>query len=529
MLKLLFDSHFFIGVLIALAILAVVYLCVKHPNGKIVIFTVIAVALFGSAVYSANYIYSYNAAQNKTAGKLEIAENNKNNVNVTNGTITITDLEMLGTGNLHEYSATIITDDIFATNKNKVLAVSVNEGPVNYVYSHNSAVNVQYSRNFYKPDLSVDCNDTLDIKISLFPKFTQVILTTQGGPEAVKHWNYYFNNYEFKIKIELVDSVYFSETVANINDLKAVKLVSNGQSVSTTYMLTGGEYELPVLPDTQFQNFSYWHQENDTTPITVITATEDITLFAKFDYKYTFNINMWGLKKLLLNNGNYIVWNSGSITNLDNGTYLATANGEVFKILSKEQNTMTKAALLPNGNALALLYDNNTGWTKIYKYNDGDETYLYLCQQNMFLSNFVMLDNDDCLLYSDDSQFAMEITGKTGWMLYEAKKDGITTTQELSAGWTLRNLNVVHTFDNAAKVIAWTKPDSVYGWSFLIYYNPNTEEIKQVSIQGFTVDRVDATGKTLTVYDDVWVGSSTSGYQKTIEYKITSNGSVTIS
>lgn len=286
MLTALFDISWIYDVIIVIAIIAFVVICFRFKNGKYVILSVLAVALVGSGVYSYTYVDTYYSARGGIRGTLLGSEIDLNKVTVTDSTFEFKNVEMKATGVQDEYLASCISKDVFKLDNDKNYLLTVNNEPCQYVQNAHDYVIATYKYNFYDSTLNVSTTDTLKFVISFYKNSTLINVSTNGGASAVRKWNYYFNVNEFKLRIEQVDNVYFSNNVAGVNNLKAINITADNTVRSKVFVLSGSDY---TIKNNNKDSVSVAFLKQNNQLITSLTnVTEDITIegiFARDTYK----------------------------------------------------------------------------------------------------------------------------------------------------------------------------------------------------------------------------------------------------
>ena len=287
MLEKLFGSYT-TPILIGLAIILVVWFMIKFPNGKIFIYTILGVCLVGTAIYSGINIYQYKTASGGVYGN--IGESDSPNHVVQNETTFEFKNIMLTQSDGDLYEARFQTDSVVKLSSDERYKITVNNLPCKYIIHSGDYVVAEYSYNFYDENFNsiLEEPDTIQFKIAFYEKYTYLVVSTNGGVDAITCWNDYFNKNNFILKIEASDSVYLP--AANYNQ---VKLQMNQEEFKTVDILKSYTFTLPEVEDTETKHFLGWSVNDGASYIETVTPTDDMTIKAIWEdkIKVTFNLN----------------------------------------------------------------------------------------------------------------------------------------------------------------------------------------------------------------------------------------------
>lgn len=275
-------------VLITIAVIIVVGLIllalIKSPNGKffVSLFLVIALLVGGtiSAIYSAGYLNTYYSSRGGIIGSLN-GIGNPNKAIVTDCQFSFENCELSADGEPGVYSAIFDSDKTFNIDNNKSYVVTVNDTLCNYNSVSYDHINCDYKYTFIGLQDEELLTDTLEIKIALYKSHTTIILSTRGGENAVKKWNYYFNMNNFKLQVKQVPTVIFEDTI-DLSDFAYVNIYANNNLVSKVLTRKGSAYTLPALDAFDIDGYlvkGYLINGEDFTASSLtVSRTIDITI-----------------------------------------------------------------------------------------------------------------------------------------------------------------------------------------------------------------------------------------------------------
>ena len=290
MLDFLFGAYT-TPILIGIAILFVIWFIIKFPNGKIFIYTLVACAIFGSAIYSGINIVNYKNARGGIFGTIEDIDSP--NYVIQNETTFEFQNIMMTQSTDGTYEARFQTDSVVKLSAEQKYKITVNNLPCKYVVHSNDYVVCEYQYNFYDEDFNSILSepDTIQFKIAFYEKYTYLIVTSSGGSKAVDCWNDYFNKNDFILKIEASDSVYIPAA-----DYKNVTLFVDDGITKKVDILTGYTFELPLIESPETRRFLGWSLDGENLlNIESMKITEDIIFYAIYE-PTKFKVNFYNQK-----------------------------------------------------------------------------------------------------------------------------------------------------------------------------------------------------------------------------------------
>ena len=287
MLEMLFGSYT-TPILIGAAVILVVLFLIKFPNGKTYFFALLGIALVGTAIYSGVNIYQYKTAGGGIYGTIEDIDSS--NYVVQNETTFEFKNIMLTQSDGDLYDARFETDSVVKLSAEERYKITVNNLPCKYLIHSSDYVICEYKYNFYDENFNsiLEEPDTIQFKIAFYEKYTYLVVSTNGGVDAITCWNDYFNKNNFILKIEASDSVYLPAAEYN-----TVALKMNQEVTKEVEILKNYTYELPTVEDTETKHFLGWSINDGASYIESVTPTDDMIVKAIWEDKIrvTFNLN----------------------------------------------------------------------------------------------------------------------------------------------------------------------------------------------------------------------------------------------
>lgn len=352
MLELLFNASFWYGLLIAAIVIVIVWICGKYPSARVFVLTgvviVVSVVLLGGSIYCGVNLNAYYNERGGIFGAITgIFETNTSEV-VDEMDIKINNIELIQE-NGDVYTATIMIDKVLDIDDGTQYGIYVNDNFIENINNPNYT-RAEYTYTFQNNSLTELLTDTLILDFAFDSTSTTLIVTTNGGVDAVSYWNSYFNKNNFIISIE--ESNYNPG-----NDL--------------TY--TDGEVE-------EFYKVDYYLEDS-------LLFSQLYTAGSNIDLPYLIYAEEWKI----LNTGGQIGNIGGSITG---GTYdeaYTTINESYIvnsdiKVYAKQKNNLVYSNVQNViGDALYYFTDNEDFGTGILKYNPVNDEYEYLTYSNYWI------------------------------------------------------------------------------------------------------------------------------------------------
>ena len=204
MLELLFDSTFWYGLLLAGIVIAIVWICGKYPSARVFVLTgvviVVSVVLLGTSIYCGVNLNAYYNEKGGIFGAITgIFDTNTSEV-VDEIDIKINNIELTQQDG-DTYSARIMIDKVLDLDDGTHYGIYVNDNFVENIDNPNY-VRAEYTYTFQNNSLTELLTDTLILDFAFDNTSTTLIVTTNGGVNAVSYWNSYFNKNNFIVSIE---------------------------------------------------------------------------------------------------------------------------------------------------------------------------------------------------------------------------------------------------------------------------------------------------------------------------------------
>lgn len=407
MIALLFNTTFWYDVLIVAAILIVVLLCLKFPNGKYFFGTIFSVVLVVSTAYCGIQLNYYYTASGGIFGYLSGlysmgVEVEELEFSFSNMELTKTDEDL--------YSAILTTNNVMALTDDTAYCVYVNDLPCQNVESSVDYITAEYTYAFYDEDFNVLCTDTLYFRFAFYTNSTYLAVRTYGGSETVKYWNYYFNKNIFVVSVKA--TTYNKET-----SFITVKYVYTDDYIQVETAFAGSTLNLPNLV-----GIDYWTVNGEIVTDSM-QVTEDIVVMAHFEEFDKDNPNY--LVCSVANGGYLIASNSSSTIGF---VYYDGGNYEVISLYGNNWNRAYSATVEDAGNIL--FYSTSSEFH--------DVLFAYKTRTLTILENYY-----SCWFYKTDTYLfggypylaVFSSTGSTGLYLYDGETD-TTYTLYSSYYWT---------------------------------------------------------------------------------------------
>lgn len=219
--------------LVAVLIVFVIYLLCKQSEGAKVIFTTLLIIVLGvGTVYSGIEINKYYSATGGIIGQIS-GIFNTNEIEVgDNLEIKLNNIELTKVDEESYVARFEETDEdkIIHLAEDKDYNVYINDIPcLNLETSMPNVISANYTYNFYSENQELILSDTINFKFAFNDKSTVVLVTTKGGAEAVKYWNYYFNKNDVVITLKEIENQ--EDYESNFSDLN----LGENESLVTYY------------------------------------------------------------------------------------------------------------------------------------------------------------------------------------------------------------------------------------------------------------------------------------------------------
>lgn len=294
--------------MIILVVGLVIIALIKWPNGRIFVFTFCGLALVAFSIYAGSYLNYYYNATGGIYGKIESLYK-PNQVQITDSVnYSFSNVTMTQDFDDH-YSARIESAEVldFNMDEDATYAVYVNGVPCKDSTVQEDYILAYYEYVFYGEDLTtVLMQDTLTLKFAFYTNHTTLIISTDGGAEAVKYWNYYFNKNLFEVTINnegfgYADAGVISPATPVYNQLLKINKGIAGSSLD----IEGFTFDLSV-DGTIYTDIHDWEGLVDKYSNVVLSLPEQTLKFSTTDCIIYSNFNLVTSNCELKASNNYI-------------------------------------------------------------------------------------------------------------------------------------------------------------------------------------------------------------------------------
>ena len=273
------------AILGTLALIGVIYLIFKFPQSRIYVFSFLGIALIGLTAYSGVNLHYYYNEQGGIFGYISgIFETNT--LVVEDLSFSLNNIEMTETSE-GVYSASVVDNKtISSLEVGEKYTVFINGAPCSDVITASDYVSANYEYNFYDEDFKVLCHDTLHINFAFNKNGTYMSVSTKGGSEAVKYWNYYFQKQNFVVDIKVSEykpseDIYISGEY-NKNEIVTVSYYINGEKTCGQVYKKGDEIKLIECQEENFYCWSLTPKEEGVNSLVDYQCNKDLNLYAIF-------------------------------------------------------------------------------------------------------------------------------------------------------------------------------------------------------------------------------------------------------
>ena len=271
-----------IAIIIVIGIVLVAF--IKSSNAKFFVGVFLFIVLLVSGIYSGLQLHTYYSAEGGIYGVIT-GVFNPNEVKVVNSIeYSFENIELT---QLHDdtYNAEILLKDVVSFDGTKNYGVFINNAPCDFVQysSFGEYLIAKYEYCFLDNSFEDILTDTLEFKFAFYTNSTYLSITTNGGVNAVKYWNYYMNknlfvltmeeiDYKDKAEIEYVDD--------DVSDYAVATFVNEDETTKRVYK-KGTSIKLDNIYDDFFEG---WYVEDENIGCGPYLLDKDTTFVAKFSY-----------------------------------------------------------------------------------------------------------------------------------------------------------------------------------------------------------------------------------------------------
>lgn len=286
MISMLFDTSWFYDLLVVVFIAFIIWLVLKYKQARAPIIFCLMLILIGFTAYAGIELNYYYTAEGGIFGKIT-GVFQTNVAVVSEQTFSFYNME-LTQENGNTYSLKITSDEVFTLEDDQQFMVYVNNEPCYYVDNSNSNqyVIAKYSYIFLDEELNELCTDTLIFNFAFYTNSTYLSVKTEGGAEAVKHWNYYFNKNFFDVRIEKTDYTFDNEITFGDGDISNYFIATyyvESEIYSIQFYHVGEEIDLIIGPRKEGYVFCNWVDENNNIIEDKTIFTSDVSFYAVYE------------------------------------------------------------------------------------------------------------------------------------------------------------------------------------------------------------------------------------------------------
>lgn len=281
------TPKFWYIVIALIGLIILIINCLKHPKvGKWVLFGVFYIGFLILTIYSCIQLNIHYKTKGGIFGQISgIFEPNQVKV-VDDITYEFTNTELVQVGETNKYSSSVSVPEIMNLENGVKYQLLINDVPSGYTDNNEDYIVSRYNYIFYDEDFNILKQDTLIIKIAFYSNSTSFSVSTEGGAEAVKYWNYYFNKNKFVVtltgKADTSNEPDYS--TGDVSNYVTVKYVVNNVEIKSQAMRKGSQVDLSAPDITKFE---YWTFNGKK--VTNLVADENIVLVAYITPDYTCN------------------------------------------------------------------------------------------------------------------------------------------------------------------------------------------------------------------------------------------------
>lgn len=285
MLALLFNQSFWYDVLIVIAVIGIIIICTKYPNGKVFMFTFLAIGITVFTMYAGVQLNYYYRASGGVYGYIT-GLFKPNEVTIENAEFTFSNMELKQINETNDYGAYITTSDVISFEDGKTYGLFINDMPAKTTSFSSDYIQAEYSYAFYDNTRTLLIQDTLYFNFAFHTNSTNIEIFTKGGSEAVKYWNYWFNKNVFIAKIDQTN--YIQSNTFNYRDLK----LSDNESVVAYYLqdelqkyeiVDNGEKLNPDFTVPEGIEINSWEIDGQTVDIEEYTVSKNVNVYANWE------------------------------------------------------------------------------------------------------------------------------------------------------------------------------------------------------------------------------------------------------
>ncbi len=269
------------AILGAIVIIAILVAVIKYPASRVYVFTFLGIGLICLTIYSGINLNYYYTEQGGIFGYID-GIFDTNSVEVEELTIKLDNIEMTRE---HEdstiYSAEVLTNEVMTIDGEVNYSLFINGQPLSKVEYATDYVIAEYDYIFMGVEKEILCEDTLFIRFAFYSNSTFMSVSTSGGEEAVKYWNYYFNKNTFVVEFKQSD--YYRTDIFDKEEILLASFYGENGLFKKQYSLVGQRIYMPTIEES-FWKFLGWSLDGETVvDFSYFDVEENVTFYALFD------------------------------------------------------------------------------------------------------------------------------------------------------------------------------------------------------------------------------------------------------
>jgi len=436
--SMLANPTFWFILVAGIGLILVILASIKNFRvGKYVLITIFTIGVVALTTFSGIQLnYYYNTSGGIYGAITGIFKTNEVTI-VDNIAYEFTNTELVQVGDTDTYSASIIINEVMELENNIEYDVFVNDVPCDYVQNSTDYVLANYIYCFYDEEFNVLCEDTLTFRFAFYTNSTHLKVSTNGGADAVKFWNYYFNKNKFIVSLKAkqyndnATSNYVEGDISNfakvtfISDLytdgrtehvrksteKCTLSSGGGYAIYVTKIETDGEYEIKSLSNHTMIEV-YWY--NATYVNIYIDATESNEIEEGIFYSLNYYVKdeLYHAENVLENNYSkltttpqvegydFLGWSADGVNIVDLSTYKITQDTTFTALFGSYKTMKLYKSLIMDGE----IYNENI----IDRYKKDDDSIIDI---DLTKSNMTIRLCSSLGVYSGNYADVLTITG----------------------------------------------------------------------------------------------------------------------
>ncbi len=303
MLNLLFNPSFFVGIFVAVLIVFLIVLMIKHPSFRLACFFILVIVYVFVTLYC---VINLNIYYNASGGIIgEVTGLFSPTVSVEESVFNFDNLELVQYLDTDTYYCKITSNKVVTVDDEKDYVVYVNDKPCSNVIVNKELLSADYHYLFFDENNNLLCDDTLFIRFSFGTNESYCYVETKNGSESVQFWNYYFNRNNFVVSFKENNYVSDSEIkygTGEIPQLFKVDYVYTENQIETKFYEENSKLELANIVGI----------ENWTIDDVVVDETyaiqSDLTVKANF-YDISSAVNCGYYEEVFVGDGTFLLSN----------------------------------------------------------------------------------------------------------------------------------------------------------------------------------------------------------------------------